>query len=454
MPRTEPDVKPSAFLNRITAYQSQIDDLKGRHFSDVVDDQGNQYIDLVMEGGGTLGVALLGYIHVLEQVGLRFIGIGGTSAGAISAVALAAAGVPAEPRMDKLIDVLANMPMASFIDGKDDDDEDARDLLNAWMADRSLIVKMSKAWQVLDNFKGIKALNRGDVFLKWVDTDLLQPFNEGRPMTVADLRRKMATLPALFLHRDAQRTDLAPDDARVKPGHDGGRTQVCIDTSRDLLCVVTADISTETKVEWPRMAGLYWEDPDQALVADLARASMSIPGFFATFQRPPLQQPLAKERWKKAFPHRIDTSFDGQFLPSRHHFVDGGVLSNFPIKAFHKPNVVPMRPTFGVKLQWDEYSHEIKSLTDVVKQSFNAARHALDTDFICDNPDFSHLVAFIDTQTINWLDFDMAAETKLSLFEMGARTAIKFLNEFDWPRYKTVREALAPLHPVKAVAKP
>ena len=33
---------------------------KGKFVTDAVDDQGNQYIDLVLEGGGVLGIALVG----------------------------------------------------------------------------------------------------------------------------------------------------------------------------------------------------------------------------------------------------------------------------------------------------------------------------------------------------------------------------------------------------------
>ena len=62
-----------------------IDDLKKegipqKSFSDVVDDKGHQYVELVMEGGGVLGVALIGYNYVLEQMGLRFFSLAGTSA--------------------------------------------------------------------------------------------------------------------------------------------------------------------------------------------------------------------------------------------------------------------------------------------------------------------------------------------------------------------------------------
>ena len=57
---------------------------KGKKFSDIIDSDGHQYVDLVMEGGGVLGIALVGYTYVLEQMGIRFLGIGGTSAGAIN----------------------------------------------------------------------------------------------------------------------------------------------------------------------------------------------------------------------------------------------------------------------------------------------------------------------------------------------------------------------------------
>ena len=41
--------------------------LKGKIFSDIIDDQGNQYVDLVQEGGGVLGIALVGYTYILES---------------------------------------------------------------------------------------------------------------------------------------------------------------------------------------------------------------------------------------------------------------------------------------------------------------------------------------------------------------------------------------------------
>src|SRR5215218_7453189 len=86
-----------------------VDELK-EHFtkrkkrvSDIVDDDGHQYVDFVMEGGGVLGIALVGFTYVLEQVGIRFMQIGGASAGAINALMLASLGTPAEAKSEQIL---------------------------------------------------------------------------------------------------------------------------------------------------------------------------------------------------------------------------------------------------------------------------------------------------------------------------------------------------------------
>ena len=60
--------------------------------SDVTDKAGHQYVDLVQEGGGVLGVALVGYTYVLEKMGIRFFSLAGTSAGSINAMLMACTG--------------------------------------------------------------------------------------------------------------------------------------------------------------------------------------------------------------------------------------------------------------------------------------------------------------------------------------------------------------------------
>lgn len=430
------------FESRVTAQADAARALgRGKRFSDLSDADGHQYIDLVMEGGGTLGMALLGYVHVLEQAGLRFIGIGGTSAGAISAIALAAAGRPAEPRVERMIEVVADMPMRSFVDGRQDGDDDAWEAVESWLQKRSGFSRVWKGAQVLDNLRDLDGLNRGEAFRAWMHQTLCT-LNGGAPLTVAGLRRLMTDAPPLLVAETAREDDFAGLPVPPYERLSGGQRVVHVDRQRDQLCVVTADISTETKVELPRCAQLFWPEPDGVDVAEFARASMSIPGFFAPYRLPSLPVDVATKIWQEVKPGLVAKARGPHFLPKQHCFVDGGVLSNFPINAFHNPKRVPLRPTFGIKLQWDETAFEVENLVDIARQCFNSARHALDVDFIDRNPDFSRLVSYIDTGDINWLDFNMDDETKLHLFELGADSALAFIQGFDWEAYKEVRRLL------------
>ena len=116
--------------------------------SDIVDQDGHQYVDLVMEGGGVLGVALAGYSYVLESAGLRFLGLGGTSAGSINALVIAALGAPHVRKGERVAEIVANVPMASFIDG----DSDARDFTKALVEGAGKFKLAIKGAQVIDNF--------------------------------------------------------------------------------------------------------------------------------------------------------------------------------------------------------------------------------------------------------------------------------------------------------------
>ena len=85
--------------------------------SDVVDAKGNQYVNLVQEGGGVLGFALVGYTYVLEQMGIRFMKMAGTSAGAINTLLLAAVGKKDEEKSLRILDILSKQNLIDFVDG-------------------------------------------------------------------------------------------------------------------------------------------------------------------------------------------------------------------------------------------------------------------------------------------------------------------------------------------------
>ena len=104
-------------------------DGKKLNVSDIRDRFGNQYVDLVQEGGGVHGIALAGYTYVLEKMGIRFMKMAGTSAGSINtlllnavytnqeAEALGKTGNYYETRSEKVLEYLANKPLTEMVDG-------------------------------------------------------------------------------------------------------------------------------------------------------------------------------------------------------------------------------------------------------------------------------------------------------------------------------------------------
>ena len=106
-------------------YQADKDIRSQLRVSDIVDDDGHQYVNLVQEGGGVLGIALLGYTYVLERMNIRFLKLAGTSAGAINAAMLAtvrpkrADGTPDMTKLKSpiILHYFATKNLFDFVDG-------------------------------------------------------------------------------------------------------------------------------------------------------------------------------------------------------------------------------------------------------------------------------------------------------------------------------------------------
>jgi NTE family protein len=79
----------------------RLEKLENKRFSDAIskNDDGKilQWVNFVQEGGGTLGISLVGYVFVLEYLGIRFLRLAGTSAGAINTLFLASMGEKDDP---------------------------------------------------------------------------------------------------------------------------------------------------------------------------------------------------------------------------------------------------------------------------------------------------------------------------------------------------------------------
>ncbi|CAN5879629.1 patatin-like phospholipase family protein [soil metagenome] len=388
------------------------EDIKGKQFSDVIDDQGNQYVDLVMEGGGMLGIALVGYVYTLEQMGLRFLQLGGTSAGSINAMLMAAAGPMNEPGSEWILKIMANKDFQEFVDG----DSDAKDFIQTATAKSGWKKVALKGLQVIDNFREDFGLNPGTNFHEWLSGLLAEKGVD----TLAKLRAQRLQGHDLLRHRLSG----APYKATT-PGR---------------IALVAADITTQTKVSFPEMAPLYWADPDSVNPANFVRASMSIPFFFHPLRLTNL--PYGEDKlaqWR-------EVGYEGN-VPDEVFFIDGGIMSNFPIDLFHDTHKVPAAPTFGVKLGIDRNKPRIiRKFPNLLGAIFDSARQVHDFDFIARNPDYKHLVHCLDTDGFNWIDFSMPDEEKIRLFEVGVRGAANFLRKFDWGKYKELRQALVNLN--------
>lgn len=435
------ELKTEDYLDHISDLQPAIEGLRLGEYSDLIDSEGHQYIDLMLDGAGSASIAVLGHLHVLEQVGLRFLNIGGISAGALTAAVLAALNSPGKPRTAALIARLANVPWPAFIDGIRDEDKDAIAALRAWQDEtRGTLSRLWNTSRVLDNLHDLHALNRGQVCHEWVD-GLLRDLNSREALTVEQLRMRMNDLPALLVSPGADESDFRHlNDGPAWEVINGNRA-LLRGAASDRLCLVTADLATSTLIKLPAMAPLLWRHPDQVNVADFVRAAMGIPGLYATFKLKSLPPDEVQALWRnQGWPDRC---YDGDFLPAVHHLVDAALLCPFPVDAFHQHARVPLRPTFGVRLRRHRHRSNPHSLLDTVRQSLHTARDTLDTTWLQGSPDHAKLVSFIDTEELDWFDLAPSDETRLRLFRMGARSAVAFLRGFNWRDHKRVRRAFA-----------
>ncbi|MFN8135792.1 MAG: patatin-like phospholipase family protein [Bacteroidales bacterium] len=382
-----------------------------KQFSDIIDDKGNQYVDLVQEGGGVLGVALVGYVYVLEQMGIRFLSLAGTSAGSINTLLMAAAGRVDEAKSTWILECLCNKKLYDFVDG----DKDAREFVDALLSDASNVKLAIKGAQVIDNFRDDFGLNPGKNFHDWMKNLLNQ--------------KKIASMSDLEQLRNA-----GPSEGNVLRNR---LTNAPYNSMGDLLqlAIIAADITTQSKIVFPEMAPLFYANPEKANPADFARASMSIPFFFQPFRISNI--PSGPDSWQK---WNEKTGLNAS-VPSEVLFMDGGIISNFPIDIFHTNNKVPDSPTFGVKIGLDKAEiNQNKKFFSLIGSVFNTARFSSDDNFLRTNPDFRNLIGYINTGNHNWLNFGLTDEAKIDLFIRGAQAASEFLKTFDWAKYKNIRE--------------
>jgi len=383
---------------------------EGKVYSDIVDAEGNQYVDLVQEGGGVLGIALVGYTYILEKAGIRFMSLAGTSAGAINTMMMAGLGEIQEKKSEKILTLLSNQDLFDLVDGH----RSIRKVINKVIKKEKGIIWLLlwNARRIFNTMKKKLGLNPGTYFEDWITREL----SNNDIHTINDLMELRKKLPE-GLKYTVDKSSVTNIEAK--------------------LAIISSDITTHTKAEFPKMKELYWKDSENVSPAKLVRASMSIPYFFEPFVVNDI--PLAGEENNPAWDNYA--RYFGPIPPSV-KFVDGGMLSNFPIDVFHrKDGGKPRMPTFGARLStYRETYSETDSPMSMSMAMVSTMRQIHDYDFLLKNPDFKLLICRIDAdQKFNWLDFNMTKEQQIDLFILGAEKALEFLNGFDWLDYKGKR---------------
>jgi NTE family protein len=319
--------------------------------------------DLVLEGGGVKGLGLVGAVLELMREGYTFPRIAGTSAGSIVA-ALLAAGAGA----DELAHIMRRLEYRR-------------------VPDRVVpgIPGLSEGLGLL----GRNGAHPGKYVHEFVSAELARL----GVRTFGDLRR-----------RDARA------DANLPP------------TQQYKLVVTATDVTRGRLLRLPWDYPLLNLDPDEQLVADAVRASISIPLFF---------EPV--------------TVRDGR-TGERRTLVDGGVLSNFPIEIFDRTDhVKPRWPTLGVKVIPDLPTANAQLFpamalpqlppVRLLEQVLTTAIMGHDQTYL-ERPCVRRRTIQVDTSEAGIVEFAAREGKRDALVANGERAARQFLAGWDWKRFK------------------
>jgi NTE family protein len=174
------------------------------------------------------------------------------------------------------------------------------------------------------------------------------------------------------------------------------------------LVVTVSDLSRQ------RLVRLPWDLPDYGVddlpVARAVRASAAIPFFFRPVRQP---TPQGEATW-----------------------VDGGLLSNFPVALFDRPDTVdPRWPTFGVRLTTRPPTSPVIREVDGPAGIGLAALDTLLTDqgssYLEDDCTVERTI-FVPTQGVSVVDFAIDAATTQRLYSAGRVAAEDFLAGWDF----------------------
>src|SRR5271163_3451227 len=320
--------------------------------------------DLVLSGGGVKGIGLSGAVVAVMEAGYGIQRVSGTSAGSVVGAILAAGADQLPP--EQVEELTMTLPYPKFLDP----------------TPITGIPLLGPAWGVVSE----TGIYKGDFAHDWIRTELA---NLG-VRTFGDLAIDAPNLPPEQRYR---------------------------------LVVTVSDVTTGQLVRLPwDYHRLYGLDPDEQLVADAVRASMSIPFFFR----------VAKL-----------TSTGG--LTST--LVDGGMLSNFPLDTFDRRDGKPPRwPTFGVTLLPNLPQGNDKVIPalgpvnwvlggpPLIEQLITTMIVGRDQAYL-NQPWVSARAIRVDSSTVGFLDFNISQKQMQGLYQKGYDAAEAFLSTWNFKQY-------------------
>ncbi len=433
-------------------------------------------IDLVQQGGGMYGIALLGYTYVMEKVGIRFYSHGGTSAGAINAMFLASlpnsiyeqeslfsegANSRQASKSEILTHIIANTDFSSFMERKGIVGAMQRKLFknfkSFWMkfclallVIAFLIFTYTIFGMVFSTSNGLtgRELRFYDFVVGTLNVFALLALGYILFVKLMNKNFGINTGRQFYTWANKLLAIVAIEDTANLMNRMKETTIEGADSSDSpRLVLITSNLTHNRIVKFPEKAGDYWKNPDRIKPGAYLRATMSLPFIYHAF------------------------------IPSQYHyagvapenpiklyarFVDGGMLSNFPIREFHRSdNRNPRFPTFGVLLSerelkkkseisevekkikdaLDKLRFESVSLVAYIGSFFATFRNFYDNEFLFRNDEITSRIETVQTQGFNWLDFWMTDDTKRALFKKGVDAAIRQLDKFEWQEYLEIRNS-------------
>jgi NTE family protein len=173
------------------------------------------------------------------------------------------------------------------------------------------------------------------------------------------------------------------------------------------LVVAASDLSRRQLVRIPWDLDSYGIDPDDFSVARAVHASSAIPYIFE--------------------PVRVSGAT----------WVDGGLLSNFPVELFDRPDGQSRWPTFGIRLSARPGippTHPVHGPVSLGIAAIETLVSNQDNAYI-DDPCTVRRTIFVPADEVSPIDFDITAAQREALYQRGLRAGQQFLQTWNYADY-------------------